>query len=469
MKKLIISLITISMTFASEPIKTAVLGLGGRAQNLLLECLSLKDETDKELKVVAVCDDHAFACLTAYTQMLGYHPQAKAYKKMFSKASYYPDTPDGLKQLFKEHPDVDRILITSANNRHLAHLSSALTNSPCQNIFIEKPLFCNLDEFKSFASCPSTKRVAVGLTLRYSNMTRIVCEKLKQYQAPLGQLKKVKAWEHVSFGHAFTMIMMNWRRYQSVSGGLLIEKSVHDLDLSLTFMQALGCSPKTLSITTKAFHELFKKSNQAAILNHLQKNAYFAQNVAGWDTIPWQRTISFVYNQAGLVNWPATCEAFFKEFPANDDFSKSDIIPDHQKLTAKMITQKGHLIDFELDVCLTGSLSAKRGVQMEFEKGEVIVDVIYGKMWVKQHGKYPLEIDLQTNGRAHAGGDTFVAHTILDTLPQGQHQALIQDPAVQLSSLMGLVSEYQALHHLNSPIHLTQRGNQWKIDFPTKN
>lgn len=469
MKKSILTLLLLCSTcIAHETIKTAVLGLGGRAQSLLLECLSLRDDTQKQIQIVAVCDDHAFACLNEFSKRLGFSTRAHNYKKMFSGCSYYPDTTDGLKKLFEKHPDLDRILITSANYRHLDHINSALEHSSCQNIFIEKPLFRNLDEFNSFASKTDQRQISVGLTLRYSNMTRIVSNTLKKHQNKLGKLKKIKAWEHVGFAHAMTMIMMNWRRYQSLSGGLLIEKSVHDLDLALTFMRAANAIPEHLSITTESGHKLFKKSNHKMLLDFLSNNRDFAHNVAAWDTIPWQRTIPFSYNKSDSVDWKTTLENFFAAFPKNDDFSNSDIIPDEQKLTSSITTTAGDSIDFELDVTLSsGNLAQKRGVHMTFENGEALIDVTYGVMRLKQNGKKPIQIDLQSGGRAHAGGDLYVAHTILDTLPKGQHKALIHDPAVQLSSLMGLISEHQAVKHQSSPIQLTQIDNHWKIDFPT--
>ena len=49
------------------------------------------------------------------------------------------------------------------------------------------------------------------------------------YKEQLGTLKKVQSWDLLNFSHALTIIMMNWRRYRSLSGGLLIEKSIHDL------------------------------------------------------------------------------------------------------------------------------------------------------------------------------------------------------------------------------------------------
>src|SRR5271154_3224019 len=205
----------------AEPAHTiAVVGMGGRSHYLLLECL----RCSPNIRVVAVCDDHGAASFNWFARSLQRRSGAlfNAYTKIFERAYLYPDTDEGIKKLFQENPQVDSVFITSSNDKHFKHLNAVLANSTCKNIYIEKPLFRTLEELQQFKSTKDDVRISVGLTLRYADMTKIVVKTLKDNQEQLGALKKVKSWERLPFGHALTIIMMNWRRSIANSGGLLL-------------------------------------------------------------------------------------------------------------------------------------------------------------------------------------------------------------------------------------------------------
>ena len=97
-----------------EVLDVAVLGLGGRSQAILLECLKLKDQVHKKIRVVAVCDNHGQDSLNFFIDRLSEekNPLTDGYKEMLSRVIFYKDDEQGLIQLFKNHPHLDRILIT---------------------------------------------------------------------------------------------------------------------------------------------------------------------------------------------------------------------------------------------------------------------------------------------------------------------------------------------------------------------
>ena len=444
----------------AEELRVSVLGLGSRIQGLLLNCLQLEKETGKTLKVVAVCDNYGQESFESFVKRFQGYAFAEKYRRIFENAKFYSDSEEGLAKLFQEHPKIDRILIASANDRHLTHLQAAVDKSGCKQIFMEKPLFRNLDEFESFKSTRDDLTIHVGLTLRYAAMTRIVTSKLREYRHALGKLQKVSSWEHVNFAHAMTIIMMNWRRLNSLSGGLLLEKCVHDLDLALVFMKAVSFVPEKLSIETQSDHRLFKKSNQDKLLNQLFVSPEHRSALKRWEERTWQRMIHFAYTDSGQISWKKTLENFFKDFPADDDFTNSDIIPDYQRLTAKM----NDSVDYELEVKLTDELSTKRGVKMVFEKGVVDIDIMRDLLQIKTRSGHSFACDLQTGGSCHADGDLYVALTILGVLPENYPRARFNDPEVQLSTLMGAVSEYQAQGKKPRVVTLTKVGEQWRID-----
>ncbi|MDE3045563.1 MAG: Gfo/Idh/MocA family oxidoreductase [Verrucomicrobiota bacterium] len=449
---------------SGDVLDVAVLGLGGRVQLLLAECLKLKEATQREIRVVAVCDDFGQKCLNDFIARLEREgsPWLADYQQMFQSARFYADDEEGLQKLFQEHPKLDEVLITSANRRHLTHLNVALANG-CSNIFIEKPVVKSMEEWRAL---PDTKgaTIHVGLVLRYSTLAKLVDGALREHREALGKLKKVTWWEHVKFGQTFTIMMMNWRRYRSLSGGFLVEKAIHDLDLALFFMEAAGVKPHSLSLTTNASHDLFKKSRQSEILARLLEDKALREKTELWDRLSWQRTIDFVHLASGEIDWPSTVETFFKDFPGDDDFSHSDLVPDHHCVKAEIATAEGAQIAFELEVKANEfALASEREAHFVFEHGRVDLDIQYGKMVIDAPNIH-VEKDLEVNNQRHAGGDTYVAHTILGTLPEGQHAALFSDPEVQLSTLMALVSEEQAEKGDEGSVRLRQVGNEWMVE-----
>ena len=451
-----------------EVLNVAVLGFGGQVQRLLFACLKLKEETQKEIRVVAICDDCGRQALNFFVGELDKrrNPLARDYERMFDGAAIYSDDEEGLRRLFSELKGLNRVMVTSANSRHFTHLNCALYNG-CKKIFVEKPVFKSLDEYNSFDVNTRRATIDVGLCLRYTTMVKIAEEKLLAYRTSLGRLKKVEAFEHVNFGHALTIILMNWRRSLELSGGLLLEKAIHDLDLALFFMKVLGLTPSSLVISTKASHEFFKKSRHQEILNRLMEDDLLRKSVESWDRASWQRRIDFSYLASGAIDWKATLEDFFEEFPENDDFTHSDIIPDQHVLTARIeMTDRSH-VDFELEVKLDGFAQfTGRRITFTFEKGLADINIAGGVLAIvpkDSEGDSWLLVSEDDGG--HAGGDTYVAHTLLDTLPQGRHKATLNDPEdpVQLATLMGLVSEAQAVSKQPQGVRLAQVNGRWAI------
>lgn len=466
---LLFCVLTIRFLEANE-LQVAIFGFGGRAQDVLAECVQLQQETGRTMHVVAICDDHAKESYDFYVKNRLPAELSAHYAHIFQSTNVYPDTEEGIQALLENHSDVDRIFITSPNNRHVAHLQAVLEHSPCKNIYLEKPLFKTIEEFFHFNHNLGDKNIQVGLTLRSANITTLAAEHLKTYKSRLGKLQKVHSWEHVNFGHGLSIVMMNWRRYISLSGGLLIEKSVHDLDLACFFMEAVDVHPKSVSITTNVQHNFYKKSHQQLITNRLLTQAEVRKCAAKWDQVPWQRIIHFSYDNQHNIDWKTTMDHFFEDFPENDDFYGSDIIPDTHTVHSHIQTISGDSVYFELNVKLNGfATQTERGCHLTFENGEVGIDMESSKMLVQIKENTSLEINLNTRGMRHAGGDVFVAHGILGTLPQGSHAAQFSDPSVQISSIIGLVSEYQALHHIEDSLKIEMIDGQWTYNLHDHN
>ncbi|MCH9621710.1 MAG: hypothetical protein S4CHLAM20_11360 [Chlamydiia bacterium] len=450
----------------AEELKVAIFGFGGRVQDVLAECAMLRKETGKELNIVAICDNHIEESFDMFIKNSLSKEISEEYFEMFKGKVSYRDTKEGISALLKNHPDLDRIFITSSNDRHRDHLKAVLNESTCKNIYLEKPLFKNIQDFSEFNHDLGDREIQVGLSLRYAPITQSVAQQLKEYKNQLGKLKKVKSWEHVNFGHSMSIIMMNWRRYQSLSGGLLIEKAVHDIDLAFFFMESVDVHPESISMNTFSDHYFYKLSNKENIINTLLTDEMVRYKATRWVTKPWQRAIDYVFDNKGNVDWKATMDDFFAEFPKDDDFTNSDIIPDVQTIKAKINTTSGNTVDFELNVKLNEFENyTDRCCHLEFEKGKVRVDIEASKLYVDLTNQETIIIDLKLNRVRHSGGDAFIAHKILGTLPKGHFSANFKDPSVQISSVIGLISEHQAKHSIPTPIIIKKIDGRWSFDI----
>ncbi len=456
----------ITASESSNELHVAIFGFGGRAQDILTECLQLHKETGVSIYVDAICDDHVTESFDFYIKNRLPKELTSEYSQIFESKQIYPDTKEGVSSLLANHPNVDKIFITSPNNRHAAHLHAVLDQSTCKEIYLEKPLFRTIEEFSQFNHNLGDRNIQVGLTLRSAKITRLVAEYLKKYKSSLGKLKKVHSWEHVNFGHGLSIIMMNWRRSISQSGGFLIEKSVHDLDLACFFMGSVDIHPKSISIQTDTGHNFYKKSNKNLITNTLLSDTDVRKCAEQWDKVPWQRAINFSYDSYNRINWKSTMNHFFEEFPNDDDFYESDIIPDTHMVHTVIQTTDGDSIEFDLDLKLNGfSIHTERGCRLSFENGEVEVDMESSKMHVRINADPVIEIDLKTRGIPHAGGDMHVARGILGTSHDGNSTAQFSDPSVQISSVIGLISEYQALYNIKKPLHIEMINSLWEFEL----
>jgi len=128
----ICSFSAVSAYEANRAVRIAILGGGGRSQHLLLECLKI----NKDIKVVAICDENGLAAHNFFCEKLKAQHQIStctALQACFKDTAVYPDTEDGLQQFCRNHSGVDWIFITSSNYRHQAHLTSVLEYSPVKN------------------------------------------------------------------------------------------------------------------------------------------------------------------------------------------------------------------------------------------------------------------------------------------------------------------------------------------------
>ncbi|WP_434362591.1 Gfo/Idh/MocA family oxidoreductase [Parasalinivibrio latis] len=123
----------------------------------------------------------------------------------------------------------DLFFIGSPNNYHLEQIKAGLEANV--KIFTEKPVVTSLAQTWELAELLhkyGTSNVMVGLVLRYSQNMVDLRKAIESNQ--LGQIASLEASEHIAPYHG-AFFMRDWRRKVSNSGGFLLEKCCHDLDV----------------------------------------------------------------------------------------------------------------------------------------------------------------------------------------------------------------------------------------------
>ncbi|MYD45009.1 MAG: Gfo/Idh/MocA family oxidoreductase [Gammaproteobacteria bacterium] len=128
-----------------------------------------------------------------------------------------------------EKEQLDLVMIGSPNVFHCDQLCLALESRV--KIFCEKPVVVSEEEtFRLLRELSKVgmDQIIVGLVLRYAPLYRDL-QKLN-LQGVLGDIISIEAAEHIPPVHG-AFFFRDWRRKTKFSGGFLLEKCCHDLDL----------------------------------------------------------------------------------------------------------------------------------------------------------------------------------------------------------------------------------------------
>eukprot|EP00752_Nemacystus_decipiens_P010161 g9054.t1 len=190
--------------------KVATAGIGLRAGHVL----AIMKETMPEIEFV------------------GYHdPQPTFLAKIGEDVPAFGSVAEMLEQT---KPDL--LFVGSPNSFHLDHIKAGLAAGV--RVFTEKPVVISEAETLELAALlkqHGTERVMVGLVLRYSQHMVDLRAALKS----LGRVVSLEANEHIAPYHG-AFFMRDWRRLSKLSGGFMLEKCCHDLDI---YNMATGSRP----------------------------------------------------------------------------------------------------------------------------------------------------------------------------------------------------------------------------------
>ena len=136
----------------------------------------------------------------------------------------------------------DLLFVGSPNHLHLEHITSGLKAGV--RVFAEKPLVTTMDQ--TWALCDLLKahgpeRLMVGLVLRYAPQIKDL--QTAMAAGHLGQIVSLEANEHIEPQHG-GFFMRDWRRHTAFSGGFMLEKCCHDIDL---YSMITGARPRLVA------------------------------------------------------------------------------------------------------------------------------------------------------------------------------------------------------------------------------
>ncbi|MBD3392515.1 MAG: hypothetical protein GF418_10560 [Chitinivibrionales bacterium] len=131
--------------------------------------------------------------------------------------------------------ELDWVMIATPNSFHVAHVCAALNAGI--HVFSEKPLAISVDECLDILRTvrETSREFCIGYTLRYSPHYRKIGKLVAG--GAIGDIISLEANETLDFNHG-GHIHSGWRAFEENSGGHMLEKCSHDLDM---INQFVGC------------------------------------------------------------------------------------------------------------------------------------------------------------------------------------------------------------------------------------
>ena len=158
-------------------------------------------------------------------QIVGFFDPQPTHLAMIGEDTPRFDSVDAM--LSDARPDL--FVIASPNSFHFEQIEAGLAAGV--RIFAEKPVVVSMAETMRLAELLArygSDRIMVGLVLRHSQ--HMIDLRHALAEGVLGPITSIEANEHIAPYHG-AFFMRDWRRNSDDSGGFMLEKCCHDLDL----------------------------------------------------------------------------------------------------------------------------------------------------------------------------------------------------------------------------------------------
>ncbi len=305
-----------------------------------------------------------------------YDPSPKRmelYKKDFNTSLIMCHTEDEL----YSHKNLNWLIIGSWNCYHRRQLEKGLAAN--LDIFCEKPLATTIDDITDLVrmSEKAQSRIMIGFTLRYSQHYHKIRELVQN--GAIGKLVSFEFNETLDFNHG-GYIMRDWRRETSFSGGHLLEKCCHDIDLANWIVNSLPAK-----IASFGGRDFFKPENRF-IMDAIGKNK--------------EEKLAY-------------CTWFANGNPMEHPFTGSGDIIDNQVAIIEYINGVRATFHTNLNAGIP-----ERRMYLLGTKGAIRADVLNGVIEYRKIGFNTTteRLDIPHSSGGHGGADIFVAKSLAELM-----------------------------------------------------
>lgn len=124
----------------------------------------------------------------------------------------------------------DLVMVASVNNLHAEHIRRPLVDG--KYVFCEKPLFTEWDEELVGIIRANCQRFCTGFVLRHAPLYK----KIKELLPKIGPIRSGTVSDLLHRGHGALIFGGAWRHDKTASGGHVVEKLVHVIDLIVWYL-----------------------------------------------------------------------------------------------------------------------------------------------------------------------------------------------------------------------------------------
>ena len=382
--------------------RTGIVGLGLRAGNVLK--MIQKEMPELELVGYVDPDPCGLSIIEEHASQL---KQFESLTKMISES------------------ELDLLWVASPNHLHLEHIKLGLEAG--LQVFSEKPIVTSKEDSFELAKLIKKfgeNKLIVGLVLRYSIHMREMRRVLDA--GTLGSITSLEANEHIAPFHG-SFFMIDWRRLEKYSGGFMLEKCCHDIDL---YNSIVGERPvRVVSFGGRNNFIPSEAPSDNKYDNVYQKKLSYWENVDN----PFTSDADIIDHQNALIEYPNQ---------VTFSFHTSINVPDEQRR-----------------FCVIGSRGMAEG---DFGRGGLrITDARTGDCLEEHDFSYPSTPGLG-NYPSHYGADQLMCEDIvsflrggLSSLPVGPKEAIEAglvamaiDESMKTSQIVDMTETWQKLDSL---------------------
>ena len=342
---------------------------------------NLIQQFGKKIKINAVCDNNSKSALE------------------FKKQYCHKDTViyDDYRKLIKEHKNIDGLLIAPPNYLHEKMAVPALKLGI--NILLEKPIAHTPESCINIARAytESTSHVTIGFVLRYTPFYKTIIDMIRN--GKVGLVKVLNADEVVG-PVLSSLFFRTWRGKTKDTGGLLLEKCCHDLDLINTI---LGVDPIRVTAFSSDNHYLPKTNcgPQCPICT--------IKDSCSFSTVLWEKQIEHGED--------------------NGEYEYVDFTNDKcvYNIDHNLMDRQSQLIEYEGGILVyfnvtLGGPETKRTIDVIGTEGRIVGDFRENRIiYYKVNNETPEEINIDHERSGHGGGDSVITRSFIQSIEDPQY------------------------------------------------